>query len=137
MKYRTLGRTGLKVPELIFGCGNVGGIMNRTDDDTMLTVIKNALDAGIDWFDTAAQYGDGKSEENLGRILKELGVTPRVSTKIGLDTGDLTDIAGQVEQRVTDCLRRLDMESVDLMQLHNFIGGDGGQTCNEPGQCHR
>ena len=126
MKYRSLGGTGLEVPELIFGCGNVGGIMIRTDDDTMRTVIQKALDAGIDWFDTAAQYGDGKSEENLGRILKELGATPRISTKFRLDTDDLSDIAGQVEQRVTDSLRRLGADSVDLIQLHNFIGGAEG-----------
>lgn len=127
MKYRSLGGTGLQVPELIFGCGNVGGIMIRTDDDTMRTVIQNALDAGIDWFDTAAQYGDGKSEENLGRILREIGASPRVSTKFRLDTADLSDIPGQVEQRVNDSLNRLGMESLELLQLHNFIGGNAGE----------
>ena len=57
------------VSELVFGCGNVGGIMIHSDPDTMHKAVTRALDAGINWFDTAPQYGNGNSERNLGCIL--------------------------------------------------------------------
>ena len=55
MKYRTLGRTGVEVSELMFGCGNVGGLMIHADYEVMREAVKRALDAGINWFYTAAQ----------------------------------------------------------------------------------
>ena len=124
MKYRKLGRTGLDVSELVFGCGNVGGIMIRTDDDTMRAVVGRALDAGINWFDTAAQYGQGQSEINLGRMLKELGATPHISTKVRLDTENLGDIAGDIERALTASLERLGVQSVELYQLHNGVAAE-------------
>jgi L-galactose dehydrogenase/L-glyceraldehyde 3-phosphate reductase len=68
----------------MFGCGNVGGLLIRSDADTMRRAVRRALDLGINWFDTAALYGDGQSEENLGRLLNELNDTPYVSTKVRL-----------------------------------------------------
>ena len=133
MKTRTLGKTGAEVSELIFGCGKAGGIMIHADPETQLEAVKKALDAGINWFDTAAGYGDGKSEENLGRCLKELDAKPFISTKLRIDTDNLADIPGQIERKTHKSLERLQVESIDLLQLHNGIEGiDGhGHLCTD------
>lgn len=125
MKYRKFGKTGLEISELAFGCGQVGGLLiNGSDEDRRLGVRK-ALDAGINWFDTAAQYGNGKSEEALGWLLEEIPETPYVSTKVRVDPA-APDIAGQIEANVQASLRRLRREQVDLLQLHNTIEPSAG-----------
>jgi L-galactose dehydrogenase/L-glyceraldehyde 3-phosphate reductase len=72
MKYRILGRTKLKVSEIGFGCGNVGGLMIRGSREEQLKAVKLAVELGINYFDTASSYGDGRSERNLGHVLTEL-----------------------------------------------------------------
>ena len=72
MEYRAFGRTGLKVGVLGFGCGAVGGIMVRGAPADQERTVAKAIAAGINYFDTAVQYGDGVSETNLGRVLKIL-----------------------------------------------------------------
>ena len=124
MEYREFGQTGLEVSNLIFGAGNVGGILIGKDDDTKRTAIRTALDGGINWIDTASRYGDGVSEKSLGWLLAEVDETPFVSTKFNLDTDRLDDIAGQVEESLRGSLARLGRDSVDLLQLHNRIGPD-------------
>ena len=121
MKTRPLGRTGLHVSEIMFGCGNVGGLLIRSDTDTMRRAVHRALDLGINWFDTAALYGDGQSEENLGRLLNELDDTPHVSTKVRLAPEDLADIPAAIERNTMQSLARLHRQSVDLLQIHNQI----------------
>lgn len=127
MKTRTLGRTGLEVSELVFGGGKVGGILIFQDDETKRAAIRRALDGGINWIDTAPLYGDGKSEEALGWLLREVEETPYLSTKVGLDVSRLDDIPGQIEQSVHASLKRLGRDSVDLLQLHNPISNTGGR----------
>ncbi|NIQ96069.1 MAG: hypothetical protein GWN87_19110, partial [Desulfuromonadales bacterium] len=61
MNYREFGTTGIRVSELVFGGGAVGGLLINQDDDTKRKAIRTALDAGINWIDTAPSYGDGKS----------------------------------------------------------------------------
>lgn len=121
MKYRTFGRTGLQVSEVVFGGGWVGGVLIHQDDDTKLKTLRRAIDAGINWIDTAPSYGQGQSEQALGWLLKEIAPKPYVSTKVMLDISRLDDIAGQVERSVHESLKRLNRESVDLLQLHNPI----------------
>jgi len=122
MRYRTFGRSGLQVSELVFGGGWVGGVLIHQDDATKLKTLKRALDAGINWIDTAAAYGQGQSEQALGWLLKEVDTTPYLSTKVVLDTDDLSDIPGQVERGIHASLKRLNRKSVDLLLLHNQIG---------------
>ena len=122
MRYRTFGRTGLKVSELVFGGGWVGGVLIHQDDETKLSVLRQAVDAGINWIDTATKYGDGKSEEAIGLLLPELATRPYVSTKVMLDTGNMGDIPGQVERSIHGSLERLKLPAVDLLQLHNPLG---------------
>jgi D-threo-aldose 1-dehydrogenase len=126
MKHRTFGRSGIQVSEVIFGGGSVGGILIHKDDATKREAIRRALAGGINWIDTAAQYGNGKSEEALGWLLPEAGANPYLSTKFNLDVENLQDIPAQIEERFMASLARLKRSSVDLLQLHNRIGSKPG-----------
>jgi D-threo-aldose 1-dehydrogenase len=122
MRQRPFGRTGLEVSELVFGGGWVGGILIHQDDDTRRAALGRALDAGINWIDTAPSYGDGKSEEALGWLLQDVAERPYLSTKVRLDLTRLEDVQGQVEASLEQSLKRLRCDSVELFQLHNPIG---------------
>jgi L-galactose dehydrogenase/L-glyceraldehyde 3-phosphate reductase len=121
MNYRRFGKTGLQVSQLVFGGGFVGGLLIHQDDDTKRRAIRRTLDAGINWIDTAPSYGKGQSEEALGWLLGEIDDKPYLSTKFALDTSRLGDIPGQIEQSLEQSLKRLQRDSVDLLQLHNRI----------------
>ena len=126
MKQRTFGRTGLQVSEVIFGAGAVGGIVIHKDDATKREAIRRAMAGGINWVDTAAQYGNGKSEEALSWLIPESGAKPYLSTKFNLDADNLKDIPATIEQHLKASLARLKRPSVDLLQLHNRIGTKPG-----------
>jgi D-threo-aldose 1-dehydrogenase len=126
MKHRTFGRSGIEVSEVIFGAGAVGGILIHKDDETKREAIRRAVAGGINWIDTAAQYGNGKSEEALGWLLPETGASLYLSTKFGLDVANLKDIPAQIEERLRASLARLKRSSVDVLQLHNRIGSTPG-----------
>ncbi len=72
MEMRSFGRTGMQISTLGFGCGAVGGLMVRGAPADQERAIARALEAGVNYFDTAVQYGDGASERNLGRALMKL-----------------------------------------------------------------
>jgi L-galactose dehydrogenase/L-glyceraldehyde 3-phosphate reductase len=122
MRHRPFGRTGLQVSELVFGGGWVGGILIHQDDATKRAALSRALDAGINWIDTAPSYGEGRSEEALGWLLQEVAEKPYLSTKVRLDLNRPGDVAGQIEASLEASLKRLRLDSVDLFQLHNPIG---------------
>jgi L-galactose dehydrogenase/L-glyceraldehyde 3-phosphate reductase len=124
MKTRRFGRTGLQVSEVVFGAGFVGGIIVLADDDTRRRVLRRALDAGINWIDTAPLYGQGRSEEALGWLLAEIPDKPYLSTKVRLDLG-MPDLPGQIERSLHESLKRLRRDAVDLLQLHNAIDAAG------------
>src|SRR5687767_14243320 len=88
--------------------------------------MERAVEAGINWIDTAPGYGNGKSEEALGWILPELESPVHVSTKVRLDPARLGDIQGEVERSIAASLARLKRDSVDLLQLHNPIAAETG-----------
>jgi aryl-alcohol dehydrogenase-like predicted oxidoreductase len=121
LKYRVLGRTGIRVSEIGFGCGNVGGLMVRGSHEEQVEAVTRALELGIDYFDTAPSYGDGKSETNLGRVLEELSPDVTVATKVRIGTEDLDDILGAVESSLEASLGRLRVDSVDVLQLHSRV----------------
>jgi len=121
MQNRIIGNTGLKVSEIGFGCGNNAVLMVKASYDEQLKVVRRALDAGINFFDTAFAYGSGKSEENLGRILKDLGVNPVISTKIRLEAECVSDIKAATIRAVEAGLDRLGRERVDFVQLHTRV----------------
>ncbi|MDP8923215.1 MAG: aldo/keto reductase [Chloroflexota bacterium] len=124
MEYRSLGHTGLRVSVLGFGCGAIGGLLVRGEGDEQRRAVARALEASINYFDTAVAYGDGKSEEVLGGILRELRAEPYVGTKFRVELSGGADIPEQIRRSLEGSLRRLGMERVDLFQLHNRIGSD-------------
>ncbi len=133
MEQRVLGKTGLRVSALGFGGGAVGGLLVRGDHADQAHVVARALEAGITYFDTAPSYGDSRSEENLGRVLRELNAWDRVvvGTKVRLQPSDLSDPASAIQRSCEASLRRLGRDAVDLLQLHNPIASPG--TAGEPG----
>src|SRR5947207_14293558 len=93
MDTRTLGRTGLEVSVLGFGCGAVGGLMVRGSPGDQERAVARAIELGINYFDTAAMYGNGESERNLGRVMKKLRPDIRVGTKVRIPAGERDRIA--------------------------------------------
>ena len=126
MQYRTIGQTGLRVSEIGFGCGNNAVLMVKAPYEDQLKVVRRALDAGINFFDTAFAYGLGKSEENLGRVLKELGADPVISTKIRLEADCVDNIKAATIRAVEAGLERLGRERVDFVQLHTRVTSERG-----------
>jgi aryl-alcohol dehydrogenase-like predicted oxidoreductase len=122
MDQRAFGRTGLRVSALGFGCGAVGGLMVRGDPADQERAVGRAVDAGINFFDTAPSYGDGRSETNLGRVLAKLRPNIVLATKVMFRAQDRTDFAGAVQRSMDESLARLGRDHVDLLQLHNAIG---------------
>ena len=121
MEQRRLGRTGLMVSVLGYGCGAIGGLMVRGTPAEQERAIGRALDRGVTYFDTAFAYGDGASETNLGRALKTLGADPIIGTKVRIYDDGRGDIAGGIAASLTASLKRLGRERVELFQLHNPI----------------
>src|SRR5438128_7232704 len=127
METRTLGRTGLQVSVLGFGCGAVGGLMVRGDPADQERAVARAVELGINYFDTAALYGNGESERNLGRALKALKADVVVGTKVRMSAAHRADIGKGVEQGMEDSLKRMGRDHVDLFQLHNpLVAKDAG-----------
>ncbi len=125
MELRSLGKTGLAVSTLGFGCGNVGGLMVRGTRADQERAVARALELGINYFDTAPSYGDGESERSLGQVLRTLRAPVLVGTKFQIEPTEHGRVGEAVAAALEASLRRLQMERVDLFQLHNLIA-DGG-----------
>src|SRR5512140_3824822 len=83
MHYRTLGRTGWKISEISFGAWAIGGAWGNVDDQESMATLHAALDGGVNFFDTADVYGDGRSERLLATLKKERRETFYIATKAG------------------------------------------------------
>lgn len=121
MNRRPLGRTGLHVSELGYGCGMVGGLLVRGEYPAIRRAVARAVELGLNYFDTAPLYGDGQSEVNLGAILRELRADVVVGTKVRIAPKDVGRIEAAILESMEASLRRLGREAVDLFQLHNLI----------------
>jgi L-galactose dehydrogenase/L-glyceraldehyde 3-phosphate reductase len=121
MEKHKLGRSGLNVSVLTFGCGAVGGLMTRGEPRDQERAVAYALEHGINHFDTAPDYGRGASEENLGRVLASLKPDVVVSTKVRVPA-DRPDIGAAIAASLDASLKRLGRDRVDVFQLHNVIG---------------
>lgn len=104
-----------------FGCGTVGGLMTEGAPADQKRAIARAIDLGINYFDTAQQYGDGTSETNLGRVLAELKPDVLVATKVKVPDIASAEIAPAISRAIEASLKRLGRDHVDLFQLHNAI----------------
>src|SRR6516162_4620639 len=127
MEMRVFGRTGMRLSVLGFGCGAVGGLMVRGDPLDQERTIARAIDAGVNYFDTAVQYGGGESEKNLGRILQKLKPADAVvGTKVRLPSAEFDHIADAVATSLEGSLARLRRDRVEIFHLHNVITEAGG-----------
>src|SRR5688572_9074976 len=114
MEQRTLGRTGLQVSVLGYGAGAVGGLFTKGEAADQERAAARALEYGINYFDTAPQYGDGASERNLGRVLKTLKPKIVLGTKIRIMPEERGRIAETVAASIEASLQRLGRDNVDL-----------------------
>jgi aryl-alcohol dehydrogenase-like predicted oxidoreductase len=104
-----------------YGCGAVGGLMVRGSAAEQDRAVGRAIDHGITYFDTAAQYGEGRSEQNLGRALRELGAQAHLGTKVRLTPDQVPDARAALRRALEDGLRRLGRYGVDVCTLHNPV----------------
>jgi aryl-alcohol dehydrogenase-like predicted oxidoreductase len=121
MKYRKFGRIGWNVSEIGFGAWAVGGAWGAVDDEQSIAAMKRALDLGVNFFDTADVYGDGRSERLLARLRKETQAPFHIATKAGRRLSphvaagyNSENLAAFVERS----LQNLGVDSLELVQLH-------------------
>jgi aryl-alcohol dehydrogenase-like predicted oxidoreductase len=121
MKYRTLGDTELQVSEVSFGTWAIGGSWGHTNDTEALEGLRQAVEAGVNFFDTADVYGSGHAEELLAKATKGKEQEVRIATKF-CRAGDIRDLRTYSEQTVRQycemSLSRLQRETIDLYQIH-------------------
>ncbi|HEY2409150.1 MAG TPA: aldo/keto reductase [Polyangiaceae bacterium] len=121
MQYRALGRTGMQVSTVSFGAWAIGGTWGPVDDTQSLGALHRALDLGVNFFDTADVYGDGRSEQLLARLKRERGAIFHVATKAGRRLNPHTAAGYNRENLsafVERSLKNLETDALDLLQLH-------------------
>jgi aryl-alcohol dehydrogenase-like predicted oxidoreductase len=121
MQYRELGRTGWKVSTISFGAWAIGGTWGVVQDEESLAALHRALDLGVNFFDTADVYGDGRSEQLLAKFRKARREPFYIATKVG--RGLSPHIAAVYNKEnltafVEHSLKNLEVETLDLLQLH-------------------
>jgi aryl-alcohol dehydrogenase-like predicted oxidoreductase len=123
MQYRTLGRTGVQVSTLALGAMNFGAI-GRTTQDEATALVDAALEAGINLIDTADMYGQGESEVMVGKAIKNRRDDLVLATKAAMPMGEERNHRGTsrrwIFKALDDSLRRLDVDHVDLYQMHRW-----------------
>ncbi|HET7759561.1 MAG TPA: aldo/keto reductase [Gaiellaceae bacterium] len=134
MKTATLGRTSLEITRVGFGAWAIGGGnwdwgWGHQDDDESVAAIRHALELGVNWIDTAAQYGFGHSEEVVARALEGVELQPYVFTKGGQPEGPnrstiQTLKRDSLRRECEGSLRRLRVDAIDLYQIHWPIPDD-------------
>ncbi len=121
MNYRSLGRTGWKVSEVSFGAWAIGGAWGNVPEQDAMAALRKAADCGVNFFDTADVYGEGRSERLIARFRKERPGEIIVATKAGRRLPKQT-VEGYSRENLTgwinDSLKNLSTDSLDLVQLH-------------------
>src|ERR1051325_6860053 len=121
MQYRELGRTGWKVSRISFGAWAIGGAWGSVEDKESLAALHAALDHGVNFFDTADVYGDGRSERLLAQLRKDRSETFYIATKAGRRLEPHT-AGGYNRANITSfvdrSLKNLQTDAIDLLQLH-------------------
>jgi 1-deoxyxylulose-5-phosphate synthase len=129
MEYVRLGKSGLKVSRLCIGCMSFGGARSGYFEWTLgyekaAPIIKKAIDLGINFFDTADMYSDGKSEEVLGKAVKgvrnDLVIATKVYNPMGTGPNDRGLSRKHIRDGIRRSLERLGMDHVDLYQIHRW-----------------
>ena len=130
MKYRMLGKAGIKISEIGFGAWAIGGNWGPQSDKDSIAALHKALDLGVNFIDTAAGYGNGKSEKIIAKVLKERKEQVYVATKTPPNAGPWppTPYCKMEERYSEDYLRKnieqrlknLNTDALDLLQLHTW-----------------
>jgi aryl-alcohol dehydrogenase-like predicted oxidoreductase len=116
---RRIGNTGVEASILGFGTGDNAGLMVLGGPREQRNAVAEAIDAGINYFDTSPDYGRGRAEENLGRALKGRRHDVLVTTKVEIMPADRHRLAAKVVESVEQSLRRLGTDHVDILMIHN------------------
>ena len=126
LKYRSFGKTDLKVSEIGFGCAPIGYTTGFEDDKACIESVRNAIDLGLNFFDTSPVYG--KSEINLGEAIGADRNKIILATKVRLpDFEDTCDMKSFIIASVERSLVRLKTDYIDLLQIHHQIGNERGK----------
>jgi aryl-alcohol dehydrogenase-like predicted oxidoreductase len=121
VQYRSLGRTAWKVSEISFGAWAIGGSWGHVSDEDAMAALHQAVDSGVNFFDTADVYGNGRSEQLIAKLRKSCKQEIIVATKAGrrLPQQSVAGYtAGNLTSWVEDSLRNLSTDCLDLLQLH-------------------
>ena len=118
---RRLGNTDLEVSEIGFGAGMVAGLFVRGDRESQRLAFNRAIELGINHFDTAPLYGDGKSELNLGKVLVDAPADCVVATKVEYYDEHFADYRSWTFRSIEESLERLGRDSVAILYLHNNV----------------
>ena len=130
MEYNSLGRTGLNVSRVGFGGGGIGEVWGPTTRGEAVRAIHRALDLGINYFDVAPAYGDGKAEEALGIALEGRADDVIIGTKVRIASTDMKDVTGAVTRSVEKSLKLLKRDSIDILHVHNRFTEKRGEILN-------
>lgn len=136
MKYREIGKTGMKVSELSFGASSLGSVFRETKESEAIEAVHAAVDNGINFIDVSPYYGHYKAETVLGKALREI---PRakyyLSTKVGrygkdgVNTWDYS--AKRALESVDESMERLGIDFIDLINVHDIEFADLEMVANE------
>lgn len=121
MNYRKLGKTGYEVSEVSFGGWAIGGTWGDVEDEQSMAALREAVNQGINFFDTADVYGDGRSEKLMAKLRKETDKEIHIATKAGrrLDPHTAEGYNKENLNKFVDrSLKNLDVDTIDLLQLH-------------------
>jgi aryl-alcohol dehydrogenase-like predicted oxidoreductase len=130
MKFRTLGRTGLSVSEIGFGAWAIGGAWGEQSEKDSISALHRAIDLGVNFIDTAAGYGNGKSERLIGQVIRDRSEKIHVATKTPPAPGPWPPTPyckaeeryaeRYIRENVEERLRNLGVECIDILQLHTW-----------------
>ncbi|MCK5451240.1 MAG: aldo/keto reductase [Candidatus Omnitrophica bacterium] len=123
MKYRKLGKTDLKISSVVLGSWVFGGeCWGEVRDEESISVLKDAINRGVNCIDTAPIYGNGRSEEVIGKALKDVSEDVIIATKCGLEKHGKAirpNLSAKfIREEIENSLRRLNVEKIDLYQCH-------------------
>jgi aryl-alcohol dehydrogenase-like predicted oxidoreductase len=130
LKYRLLGKTGLKVSEIGFGAWAIGGDWGEQNEKDSINALHRAIDIGVNFIDTAAGYGNGKSERIIAKVLKECNERIYIATKTPPVDGPWPPSpyckvwkrypADYIRTNVEERLRNLNTDCIDILQFHTW-----------------
>jgi aryl-alcohol dehydrogenase-like predicted oxidoreductase len=136
MEYREIGKTGMKVSNLSFGASSLGGVFHSLKEETGVQAVYTAVENGINFIDVSPYYGHLKAEIVLGKALKNIDRSNYyLSTKVGrygkdgMNTWDYTP--QKAKESVYESLKRLNVDYIDLINIHDIEFSDLEQVCNE------